>query len=180
MNMDGDTGDRASAIRSEIRVSLLDEWRFRVKQAWAEIDTLQAENARLRGDLDTALGLRRMESRRVDTVRDHAEALAAALTRENLEAAGFECYPNVCKRCGHKGGEHDIYDKCLACSSCQTFASMDENERWEYALAALRAYLEGGCPGCSFQRQTGGNHDDVPTGDADPNCAFREAPNGTE
>ena len=39
----------------------------------------KAENARLRGDLDTALGLRRMESRRVDTVRDQAEALAAAL-----------------------------------------------------------------------------------------------------
>lgn len=43
------------------------------------------------------------------------------------------------------------------------------------ADAALRAYREGDCPGCSFRRQTGGNHDDVPTGDADPNCAYREA-----
>lgn len=40
------------------------------------------------------------------------------------------------------------------------------------ARATLRAYREGGCPGCSFRRQTGGNHDDVPTGDADPNCAW--------
>jgi len=45
----------------------------------------------------------------------------------------------------------------------------------EAADAALRAYREGDCPGCSFQRQTGGNHDDVPTGNADPNCAYREA-----
>lgn len=44
----------------------------------------------------------------------------------------------------------------------------------ELAIVALRAYREGDCPGCSFRRQTGGNHDDVPTGDADPNCPYRE------
>ena len=63
------------------------------------------------------------------------------LTREELEAAGFECFPNVCKRCGHKGGEHDIWNRCLVCS-CRTFTSMNDNEQWEYALATLRSYLE--------------------------------------
>lgn len=127
MNMDGDTGDRASAIRSEIRVSLLDEWRFRAKQAWAEIDTLQAENARLRGDLDTALGLRRMESRRVDTVRDQAEALAAALEHAcsgqlskvewarvvDEAAAALRAYRGEpCPICGNAGVDAQGYE-CL-------------------------------------------------------------------
>jgi len=103
-----------------------------------------AENARLRGDLDTALGLRRMESRRVDTVRDQAEALAAAL------------------------------ETVLYYAETYTVARF-ERGKVAGARATLRAYREGGCPGCSFRRQTGGNHDDVPTGDADPNCAYREA-----
>ena len=156
MNMDGDTGDRASAIRSEIRVSLLDEWRFRVKQAWAEIDTLQAENARLRGDLDTALGLRRMESRRVDTVRDQAEALAAALEATKQTAGQLLVLKEA--------------TGVIPADLAEVFVS----RACEMAAAALRAYREGDCPGCSFRRQTGGNHDDVPTGDADPNCPYRE------
>lgn len=45
---------------------------------------IRAENARLRGDLDTALGLRRMESRRVDAVREQAESLAGALRNQGL------------------------------------------------------------------------------------------------
>lgn len=44
--------------------------------AWERV---KAENARLRGDLDTALGLRKMESRRADRLREQAETLAEAL-----------------------------------------------------------------------------------------------------
>lgn len=53
-------------------------------EAVVETTALRDENARLRGDLDTALGLRRMESRRVDTVREQAEALATALRNQGL------------------------------------------------------------------------------------------------
>lgn len=60
-----------------------------------------------------------------------------ALSRERLEAVGFECFPNVCRSCGHVGGDHSIWNYCQMCD-CEHFASMDESERWEYALAKLR------------------------------------------
>lgn len=53
-------------------------------------------------------------------------------------------------------------------------AALFVSTAFRVADAALRAYREGDCPGCSFRRQTGGHHDDVPTGDADPNCPYRE------
>lgn len=59
-----------------------------------------------------------------------------------------------------------------------TYKAATEVGQWPKVFgetaATLRAYREGDCPGCSFRRQTGGNHDDVPTGDADPNCPYRE------
>lgn len=76
-----------------------------------------------------------------DRARKAAEARAekaeAWVSRERLEAAGFECYPNVCRACGHVGGDHSIWNRCLICR-CEHFLSMDEDERWEYALAKLR------------------------------------------
>lgn len=94
-------------------------------------------------------------------LRERAKALATAADlalRGRVINNWLTGGDTICLQCGQlpDSGQHD--DGCWV-------AEMD---------AALRAYREGGCPGCSFRRQTGGNHDDVPTGDADPNCPYRE------
>ncbi len=86
----------------------------------------------------------------ITRLRERAEALAGA-----LEAFRNPAWLSI-------GGENNVAEVRVS------------REGYERARAALRAYREGDCPGCSFRRQTGGNHDDVPTGDADPNCPYRE------
>ena len=59
------------------------------------------------------------------------------VTREMLEMAGFECVLDICAACGHSGSEHNLWNRCLTCSNCQTFSSMKEDAKWDYALDNL-------------------------------------------
>lgn len=76
--------------------------------------------------------------------------------RAALEAAGFEPDFNVCARCKHHGGDHDLGDWCLLCPRPEMparpiearlaagwcyFASMTEDEKWDHGVARLRAKL---------------------------------------
>lgn len=81
-----------------------------------------------------------------------------------LRVAGFDPPDNVCKACGHHGGDHDLGNWCLICPRPDLdpavkwpmdarlkagwcyFGSMNAEERWTYGkdalLAALRATTE--------------------------------------
>lgn len=88
---------------------------------------------------------------------ERAVRAESALTRERLEAAGFDTpNDNVCASCGHAGGDHDLGNWCLLCPRPDDwdrtaksptgaksaagwcfFASMTTEQRWDRALAAL-------------------------------------------
>lgn len=74
---------------------------------------------------------------------------------EVLKTAGFDPPDNVCARCKHPGGDHDLGNWCLVCPRPYTgtstnfslrsaagwdyFSSMNDAEQWAYGLEALRA-----------------------------------------
>ena len=72
-----------------------------------------------------------------------ARRIEEAITREALEAAGFDNHFNVCAECGRDGGEHSLSDRCP--DGVGQFASYNMDEKWERKIARLRALL-GGTP----------------------------------
>lgn len=62
--------------------------------------------------------------------------LEAPETPERLRLAGWEPDFNVCGGCHHAGGDHDLNNRCLICGD--HFASMTEDEKWAWGVAALK------------------------------------------
>ncbi len=71
-----------------------------------------------------------------------------------LRSAGFTPDDNICARCGHHGGDHDLGNWCLVCPRPEMparpierrlaagwcyFSSMTKDEQWAWGIGALRA-----------------------------------------
>lgn len=149
-----------------------------------EIDDLQAENARLRAQA---------EALKAAILDIDAHSTAMGEDGDGFITGGYIVTVGSLHRAlgavGHTARKCSHEARCPTCAQGEALAAALETvlyyaetytvarfERGKVAgaRATLRAYRRGDCPGCSFQRQTGGNHDDVPTGDADPNCPWEE------